>query len=410
MPDPDDIQPEQEDQNHVKLIRRQPLNGEGICPRCELKADNNMRCFACDELYHVLGCTADPKGQVTRTFLQGWDTMVTKYVNIQYICDSCRHDKTLKKDVIVSNRMCLIEDDVRSIKENIADKFESLEKLVRDLSQKHDDKPVEPAQPAISYAAKAKSTRSVIVIKKKGNGPPADMNVIHQAAVDTNAAVSDAYKNNAGDTVVVCDDDQSKQSMLPILTEQMDKEKFDVVTPAHRLPTVSIIDIPHNYSKEELLERVKSHNTAKFAGIDLNEENFKVIYTRAQFKNKQLYKAKVRVSEVVRKVISNAKDHLNIGLHSCPVFDEFFVKRCNRCQKFYHYKDACRADKVVCGKCCGEHETKDCTSDTVKCYNCDQAKLTDTNHVTSHFNCPVYVEAQKKLESTINYYKDNPKN
>ena len=137
-----------------------------------------------------------------------------------------------------------------------------------------------------------------------------------------------------------------------------------------------------------------------------------MIYTRAQVKNKDLYKAKVRVSEDVRKIISNANNKLNIGLRSCPVFDEFFVKRCNKCQKYNHYKDACQAAKVVCGKCCGEHETKDCNVDVVnyKCYNCEQAKCADTNHMTSYYKCPVYIEAQKKLESTINYYANNPKN
>ena len=155
---------------------------------------------------------------------------------------------------------------------------------------------------------------------------------------------------------------------------------------------------------------MKSQNASKFEGIDLNEDNFKVIFYRSQVKNKDLYKAKVRVSEEVRKRIYNANNKLNIGLRSCPVFDEFFIKKCNKCQKFYHYKDECKAEKVVCGKCCGEHDTKDCTSTVAKCYNCVQAKHEDTNHATSYYKCPVFIDAQRKLESTINYYKDNPKN
>jgi ribosome-associated translation inhibitor RaiA len=191
----------------------------------------------------------------------------------------------------------------------------------------------------------------------------------------------------------------------------MDPEKFTVVTPVARRPTVTIIDIGSNYSKPELLARVKSQNASKFTGIELDENNFKIIFSKPHARNRDLYKAVVRVSDEVRKAISNAKNKLNIGLKSCPVFDDFFIRRCNKCQKLNHWKDDCPADnQVVCGKCSGEHETKNCTSEVIRCYNCVQAKHRDTNHETSFYKCTAYIEAQKKLESTINYYKNNPKN
>jgi hypothetical protein len=143
----------------------------------------------------------------------------------------------------------------------------------------------------------------------------------------------------------------------------------------------------------------------------LDDRNFKIIYTKAQVKNPNLFKAVVRVGEDVRKAIDNAKNKLNIGLTSCTVFDDLFVKRCNRCQLFNHFKDACPADNpVICGKCGEEHETQSCTSDTIKCYNCSKAKYPDTNHKTSYYKCKAYVEAQKRLESTINYYSNKTKN
>ena len=92
----------------VTIIRRQPLNSEGICTKCEKKCDQDfMRCFGCDEIYHVMNCGSS-RGQVTPTFYRGWDNMVTNYPNIQYVCEACRCDKQLKKDIIVSNRMCVL--------------------------------------------------------------------------------------------------------------------------------------------------------------------------------------------------------------------------------------------------------------------------------------------------------------
>ena len=78
---------------------------------------------------------------------------------------------------------------------------------------------------------------------------------------------------------------------------------------------------------------------------------------------------------------------------------------------FNHFKNDCPADTpVVCGKCSGNHDTRSCTSHTVKCHNCDKLKYSETDHETLYYKCRAYVEAQKKLESTINYYKNNPKN
>ena len=185
------------------------------------------------------------------------------------------------------------------------------------------------------------------------------------------------------------------------------------MAPAARLPAIMIIDIPCEYSKEELLERVKNHNSSKFspAGITLDDSNFKIIFTKAQVKRPDLYKAKVVVSEEVRRVIDRFGNKLNVGLKSCPVFDDLFVKRCNRCQTYNHYMDACpQSNPVVCGKCSENHETQSCTSATIKCHNCAKAKYDDTNHETSYYKCKAYTEAQKKLESTINYYSNRQKN
>ena len=160
-----------------------------------------------------------------------------------------------------------------------------------------------------------------------------------------------------------------------------------------------------------LLEKVKSQNAAKFAGIELDEHNFKVIFTRAQVKNPNLFKAIVRVSEDVQNAIERSRNKLNIGLTSCPVYDDFFIRRCNKCQGLNHWKEDCpQSSPVICGKCSEDHETQSCTSDVVKCANCAKHSYADTSHKTSYYKCRVYVEAQEKLKSTINYYRNNSKN
>ena len=327
------------------------------------------------------------------------------------MCTACIQDKKFKKDIIVSNRMCSMEEEMKSLKTIMDVKFGEMREMMEEVVKKKEQPapPPETGPPPIPTYAQKASTSAVIVIKKKVNGVSADIEKIHQAAVNTNASVSNTYKNNKGDTVVVCDNQESKDSLLPVLQQEMDNTRFSVVTPAQRLPTITIIDMHREYSKEELLERVKSHNASKLSGVEVDADTFRVLYIKKQVKNDKLFKAVVRVSNEVRHAIEHrAGDKLNIGLSSCPVFDDYFVRRCNRCQRYNHWKDDCPDDTpVVCGRCGENHDMRTCESDVAQCYNCVQAKYSNTNHETSSRECKSYKDAQNKLKSTINYYKNN---
>ena len=402
--------------NNVDKIRRQPLDAKGICGKCSSKADTEcMQCFGCNDYFHVINCPPGTKqNQVTKTFFDGWDNIVRHYKNIQYVCEACLHDRKLKNEIIISNRMCVMEEEISAVKNTIDKEFKELRDIITKVKSPPNDGNFpdleSPKEPTWSDIA-SKPTNSAIVIKKKKNGPPADINKVHHAAVSTNTPVSKAYHNNAGDTVVVLENEASKNVMVPILEEQMDSDRFSVVAVKQRLPTISIVNIDREYTKEQLLERVQQQNTSRIGNIELDDDNFKIIYMRKQFKNPNLMKAVVRVSNELRYLIEKSGDHLNIGLSSCAVYDDFFIRRCNRCQSFNHWKDNCPADiPVVCGRCGENHDTKTCKSDVIKCCNCIRAGHSETDHETSSVSCLSYKEAQKKLYDTINYYKERPKN
>ena len=110
----------------------------------------------------------------------------------------------------------------------------------------------------VTGKATSKSTSSVIVLKKKKNGPPADINQVRKAAISTNAAISKTYHNNSGDTVVVLENNTSKEAILPVLEREIDQDSFSIVPIKERLPTITIVNIDQEYNKERLLELVKN--------------------------------------------------------------------------------------------------------------------------------------------------------
>ena len=288
----------------------------------------------------------------------------------------------------MEDRVSSVQDDIQEIKNILIN------------GQQNREIPVQPAT-AMTYAQKVKSSDSVIIIKKNEHDQAIDRNTITEAAVSSRAGISSAYENKQGHMVVVCESEAAKQRLTSNLKEKV-KDR-EIITPAPRQPTIRITGMEENHSTNTVFELARDLNVDK--GIHIDEDNFKVLFVRPHAKNAKLFQAVVRVSNEIRVAIKNASDKLFVGLTLCPIFNHLHIKRCNKCQKYNHFKDKCE-NEATCGKCAGSHETEACTNDQVKCTNCAENKYTDTNHLASDPHCKSYVAAQKKLEQTIGFYKE----
>ena len=80
---------------------------------------------------------------------------------------------------------------------------------------------------------------------------------------------------------------------------------------------------------------------------------------------------------------------------------EEFIKpirplQCFSCQQFEHLASNCpKKDAIVCLKCSGSHNIKDCDSNSIKCANCDE------EHKSNSSECELY-----KIK--LNEVKRNP--
>lgn len=66
------------------------------------------------------------------------------------------------------------------------------------------------------------------------------------------------------------------------------------------------------------------------------------------------------------------------------------MERCGNCQRYGHLKRNCQAQSR-CNFCAGQHATRDCTTMTPKCLNCDGG------HRASDLGCPAREEQRTKL-------------
>ena len=69
----------------------------------------------------------------------------------------------------------------------------------------------------------------------------------------------------------------------------------------------------------------------------------------------------------------------------------FTPTRCFNCQSFGHVSERCKlkeSGRVICGKCCDNHETKDCANAFFKCKNCGE------DHPSFSKSCTKFQEAR----------------
>ena len=370
------------------------LKADSTCGACDKKADSAcMKCFSCDKSWHVHDCSAS-EDLVTKTFLKNqwnvWKAAGT-YKSICFVCPPCRDAKNLQRDIISSNRMSVMEEQVSTVQIDI----QEIKNLLKG-GQDNANKP--PTQP--TYAQTVKSSDSVIVIKKDENAEIIERNTIREAAVTSRVGISRAYNNRQGDTIVICEDEAAKERLTTSLRDKVGGRT--IVTPAARQPTIRVTGMDEKYNADTVFNNARDLNSEK--GIKIDADNFKVLRIHPHAKNPNLFQAIVRVSNDIRTAIQNAGDKLHIGLSVCKIFDHFHIKRCNRCQGYNHFQDKCEREPK-CGKCAGDHDTEGCTSVQVKCINCTINEHTDTNHESSAPNCKSYIAAQKKLEQSIGFYK-----
>ena len=368
------------------------LKPDGTCNRCTKNAQaENLRCAICENRFHVIECTA-PK-MCTSTFLKTtYPQLANLYPCITFMCDFCRENKKMKDENVMMDRFNKMEADIRDIKQ---------------LLRKDKDTP-QPTGHTPTWAEKVANKPAAIVIKQGPSEERDDRPVtadnleeIKNIAIHKSAEVLSTYKNKQGNHVIICQNERSKEALMPHLVETFPSKTL--VTPPPRCPTITIKDIRGNYDATQLYDTIKRQNER----IEISPDNFNIIFTKQVHDSPGTHYAVVRVSDKVRDQLKANRDTLFIGLNSCKIRDRFFARRCNKCQAIGHYHGQCENDTSVCAKCSLNHDTRSCHTTNYKCYNCLLDNRTDTKHPAYSPKCPVYLAAQAKVKEKISYYQKN---
>ena len=108
-----------------------------------------------------------------------------------------------------------------------------------------------------------------------------------------------------------------------------------------------------------------------------------------------MIKVTFKDQEELERVITNRFGILERKYLIEPFIHKPRVIKCNVCQRFGHVSRLCRSkNEPVCGKCCKNHETTNCTSpqEEFKCYHCNK-----NDHITGSHQCEKMKEKYQEL-------------
>ena len=399
---------------------------DGICATCydaEAK-QTSLECLLCKSLFHAVCRDVDKDRKnadiiCPRTFYNAFtarqsDTGVNsaRFGTFAFVCNVCKTRLENGNAATAVSKVDIIDKRVNSLTQSMENMKSLLMQVVNTKScpEKSEKPPQQTAPPEIVPKPLYRS----VLIMSSTKADQQHENCQHvDRIIKENAIHADKrYVNKKGEIVVVCPTTTDRENLAAKVSQELPEIKTH--QPPERLPTISVANLTENYSEEALEDLILlAHPNIK--SLKTQGETFSVLKVKPQIKNKVKYQATIRVSNNIRKIIESQGDRLYICSFSCRVYDQFHVKRCNKCHGFGHYRSECQSQKSVCGYCSLNHASEDCELKKRDgfmpcCTNCSKSKFDDQKNTHTAFDrtCPSYAAEQHQLRKTINYY--NSKN
>jgi hypothetical protein len=410
------------------------------CTACDKDVDSDtqaIKCWECKNHFHAIGCSQDAFCVSANSAFTGHlspavknaGTFTTRFGRFLWVCDFCLTEIEKKKVATVDDRVSILDKKIDNFNISFKNELKEMKNLLVSLaapalqpSEKEKDETVlavsATKETVWDDKHRVEKLRQKVVIKGL-NGKAADAQLLEKTCVDNGISVIYSHQvRNSVDTAFTLKSPNDAKLLEEKLSENLPGHKVDRV--ATRTPTINVTGLWREYDHAELATMIKQQNPSirDVLESDMSEDDkkFDVVAVKPIRSNSAVFRATIRVSNVIRSVIANHGDRLFVGTQTiCRVWDNFYVSRCYKCQQFGHMaqnKEGVKcANAAVCGHCAGQHETRECghkpeySRSSASCINCKTAQLSPYNHPAYWHGCPVLGDYQKKLRSSIPFYQ-----
>lgn len=248
---------------------------------------------------------------------------------------------------------------------------------------------------------KSNNTKTYIIKPKKTQTNADTQNevqkLVNPAATGTIIETIKGIKNGG---IVIKTDERAAESsnFYEILVKKL-QAKYDINTIKKRNPKIKIVGVKKQYNNEDLIFDLVKQN------YFIDEKDVIDIIHQFETKNNQWILIAEVAPHTFHKMINN--DYVNIGWHTCRIYEDIYIKTCTRCNKYGHKKADCD-QHVTCKKCGENHHFRECTNSNKQCCNCKYSNQTyktkyNIEHEANTEDCTIHLNKISRAREGINY-------
>ena len=397
------------------MSKKFQLDDHGNCSACgNISAQSeHVMCFLCKHLFHAICNKASLDERfATKTMINGFLLSSTKN-NFKFFCDCCVTSLEVAASDSNNQRINLLETKMSSIdgqlKEMMTMMKASTNKDVPTPLKKRSAPPRNSIwnDPDKLATVKAPPASAALVIPSNPNQDIQTENkhIIEKTILENQIPLKETFTNRSGELVLVCESTEKRDALKNLVHSA--KEDIKINTPKVKNKSVTIVGLAREYNENEIKQLILQNVLIKkFAESNDMNEHLQIHSIKPLKNNAERFQVFATVSQVLREGMSKSNDKLLMGINSCKVYDRKRSNRCYICQKFGHFAAKCLTPAIPsCGKCSGDHLTKDCTTENRSCINCKRNHLEHTSHSAFYHNCPSLVKFEESQRLQANDLK-----
>ena len=415
---------------------------KGICSACN--SDNldanvaGIQCWWCRLFFHAFDCITDCNVTSKSAFQNHIHAAVTKsgpydrkFGRILFVCNQCLTEKEHERAKSDSNSIELLEKKLENVQAVVKEEISELKSLLKEqlLNSSSEQSLTSSSTSSLDISSvsttnvwqdttKINYLKQMLVIKSGDPEKSVPPNVLEKICVDNKIAVHKTKTfDKSSDTGVLVNSRKDADLLMDKLGIEVPGVTVEIKSTMK--PTVSVVGLARKYEHSELLDYMLKNQNVGISSLfsDPNTEpddKFVDIINVSEIraykgKSVKLYKAIIRVSNLIRSIIASQGDRVFLGAGTHKVYDSFYVLRCYNCQQFGHHSSQCTNNKV-CGFCSGGHQTIDCNlknnnQSAPTCINCKLESNSDCIHEAGSFDCPILKRKQRELMKKIPFYQ-----
>ena len=408
---------------------------DGKCMNCgsEDKTET-VSCLFCKKEFHLFDCFEDSDDDIVtsscgKSFYKAINK-TGKYSyrpgNFRFVCDPCLTNFENEQTCTSNDRVQMLDNRVS----NLAGDVTVIKEMLKEMSTRNAGEELPTSSTTVPTASVSDTevnsnvvnlwqdetkVKSLLVVNKEFK---LQSKALEKSVTSSGIQINGQYVNKKGDQVFILPSQDARTKLKDELTTTGVPVQH-ITEPKQRYPAISVVGIPTHFdknSKDSLVEVLLNQNPNISSLVKADNSMFEVLAVKTVRSNSNINQAIIRLSDNIRYAIKNMGNKLFCGMSSCKVYDQLYIKRCNRCQEFGHYAKECTGS-VCCGICASsEHESTACQYsgnaqelNLLCCINCKKSGLNDhmKTHQANSMNCPAYKAKQEKLKSSLSYYSSS---